>query len=564
MRTTMRGWRGPFALAVSVVVAGLGGCGSSKPSTPQCALNSDCVAPLVCALGYCVKQCNVSSDCPNNERCVNVGSNSASGDGGGGMSGAGGESSSVGGISGGGGESGAGGMSGSAGGDAGGMSGNAGGAGGGSGAGGGASGAHGGASGTGGLGGLIVGTACQAPETVKCQYNSQCKTPLVCGSDQQCRDMCEANVDCPMQQVCTSRTKLCADPSIDQDYDKATNDFVTSSGGSSGSSGAAGGRGGGGSGTGGTGGATAGGSGGVGGSTGGAGGGPHDAGSGGTTDGSVTPINGDPCVAGDGGFVAESTANDDPNHATPLTLGTPYQGCIETATDLDYFLLTVPSSSVQGGWVTVVVGNVAAQLYVENTVFSVADNGQINDVVSPNAGANASLYFAGKPGAQFLVRVLGYGQRTGAYTVNASFQDDPEPSEPNNTRAQATPLTIGTPFQGKFFAGYTTSMAPTNVDWTDWFSIPLTPGNFTVKLTNAPADITSRIFFYDTEGSQLSDTFSSSNTAGADLTATQTIATAGTYFVATVPFGIPNPVGTGTTLPMWATGTYTLTVAPAP
>jgi hypothetical protein len=212
--------------------------------------------------------------------------------------------------------------------------------------------------------------------------------------------------------------------------------------------------------------------------------------------------------------------------------------------------------------VTVVVSDVAAQLYVENTVFAATDNGQIVDVESPNAGANASVIFAGKSGAQFLVRVQPYGARLGAYTVAASFQDDPETGEPNNTRAQATPLTIGTPFQGKFFAGFTTSVAPTNVDWTDWFSIPLTPGNFTVKLTNAPADITSQLFFYDTQGAQLSNTYSA--TEGADLILTPTVATAGTYFISTVPFNIPTPSGSGITLPMWATGTYTLTVAPAP
>ncbi len=507
------------ALLVGVLAAvglGLAGCGGggSKPMTPQCALNSDCAKlstpGLICALGYCVTPCKASSDCPNSERCVIV--NRAIGA-------LGADSGAVGGTDGG------------------------------IDSGSGAGGTDGGGTDGGGTGGSVQGTACQAPETVSCQYNSQCKTPLVCGSDHQCRDMCETTVDCPMQQVCTSVTKLCADPSIDKDYSAATNDFVVDAGSGGGAGGKAG---------------AGGGKGGAGGGAGGTGGGPHDAGAGGgTVDASHTPIAGDPCVVGDGGFVPEPIPNDDPNHATPLALGTPYLGCIETQADLDYFQFTVPTSSVQGGWVTVVVSDVAAQLFVENTVLSVADKGGIGDAISPNLGANASLYFAGKPGAQFLVRLSGYVGRTGAYTVTVSFQDNPETGEPNNTRAQATPLTVGTPFQGKFFAGYTTSAEPTNADWTDWFSIPLTPGNFTVKLTNAPADIASHIFFYDTQGAELSDTYT--GTAGSDLTLTLTIATAGTYFVTTVPFGIPNPVGgTGITLPMWATGTYTLTVAPAP
>jgi hypothetical protein len=123
--------------------------------------------------------------------------------------------------------------------------------------------------------GGVRGTACQAPETVTCQSNSQCKTPLVCGVDGQCRDMCATSAECPTQQVCTSATHLCADPAVDKDYNPATNDFVVGGTGGAGGRGGAGGTGG----RGGTGGA--GGRGGAGGS-GGAGGRGGAAGSGGS------------------------------------------------------------------------------------------------------------------------------------------------------------------------------------------------------------------------------------------------------------------------------------------
>ena len=156
----------------AVVAVTLVGCGGgSKPTTPQCSLNSDCAKlstpGLICALGYCVRPCNISSDCPNNERCVVVGR-----------------------------------------------------------------GADGGTSTGGADAGVAQGTACQAPETVTCNYNSACKAPLVCSSDHQCRDMCETNVDCPGMgmgpgsQVCTSMTHLCADPILDKDYNATINDFV--------------------------------------------------------------------------------------------------------------------------------------------------------------------------------------------------------------------------------------------------------------------------------------------------------------------------------------------------
>jgi hypothetical protein len=67
---------------------------------------------------------------------------------------------------------------------------------------------------------------CQPPETTKCTYTSQCTTPLVCGIDEQCRSQCQSDVDCPHGQKCTSNSKLCADPTIDTNYDPATNDFI--------------------------------------------------------------------------------------------------------------------------------------------------------------------------------------------------------------------------------------------------------------------------------------------------------------------------------------------------
>jgi hypothetical protein len=48
----------------------------------------------------------------------------------------------------------------------------------------------------------------------------------VCGVDLQCRSQCQADVDCPKGQKCTSITKLCADPTVDKgNYDPLTNEF---------------------------------------------------------------------------------------------------------------------------------------------------------------------------------------------------------------------------------------------------------------------------------------------------------------------------------------------------
>jgi hypothetical protein len=70
------------------------------------------------------------------------------------------------------------------------------------------------------------GNSCQPPEKTTCSYNSQCTDPLVCGADFQCRNQCQADVDCPKGQKCTSVSKVCVDLTIDQgNYDPTTNDF---------------------------------------------------------------------------------------------------------------------------------------------------------------------------------------------------------------------------------------------------------------------------------------------------------------------------------------------------
>lgn len=171
-------------VCTAAMAAILFGCGGSSkpPPTPECAINSDCEkyqpAGLICALGFCVKACRDSSDCPNSERCVIVG---GSADGG---ADAGQSTNPDASIS---------------------------------------------ASG--------VATACQAPEVSICHYNSDC-TPLVCAVDQVCRDQCKNDVDCPGNfpgstdpQVCTVNTHVCADPKVDKDYDPNTKDFRTLDGG---------------------------------------------------------------------------------------------------------------------------------------------------------------------------------------------------------------------------------------------------------------------------------------------------------------------------------------------
>jgi Cys-rich repeat protein len=52
---------------------------------------------------------------------------------------------------------------------------------------------------------------CQLPVETHCLYASDCPSPLTCAVDQQCRNQCQKDMDCPTGQICTT-TKTCAEP----------------------------------------------------------------------------------------------------------------------------------------------------------------------------------------------------------------------------------------------------------------------------------------------------------------------------------------------------------------
>jgi hypothetical protein len=173
---------GFLVLGVLTAASAVGalGCSSTKaPPTARCLLASDCKSPLVCAQGYCVGQCVESRDCPPGQRCVTV--NLGAGD-------AGAVDADV--L------------------DAASVDG-----------------------GTGDAGtGSRTGMSCQPPDIAMCQNTAQCRMPLTCADDQQCRNQCTAAADCPMGQRCTTMSHLCADPTVDKDYDPDTNEFRSMSG----------------------------------------------------------------------------------------------------------------------------------------------------------------------------------------------------------------------------------------------------------------------------------------------------------------------------------------------
>ena len=101
----------------------------------------------------------------------------------------------------------------------------------------------------------------------------------------------------------------------------------------------------------------------------------------------------------DGGtFGVETTPNNDHGHATTLPIGVPYQACIQTGSDIDWYQFTVPSTG-QGGYVIAAITDVPAAAEMIDQLYSASTNGLIHTTQANNPGTNVYTWFAAASGA---------------------------------------------------------------------------------------------------------------------------------------------------------------------
>ena len=199
---------------------------------------------------------------------------------------------------------------------------------------------------------------------------------------------------------------------------------------------------------------------------------PGDGNPGNGDPGNGTPGNGD---SGDG-----TTTDDHGNaqaNATPITVGTPIAGSIETGDDQDYFLLQ--AAGVGTLRVTTTGGvDTVGHLY-DSSGRELAMND--DDGEGMNFNVSAQITTAGT----YYVRVTSKGTGTGMYRLTVTLDDH------GNTRARATPVTSGTPVAGSIETG----------DDQDYFSIAFTAG---VRLrAAATGDVDTVGHLYDSSGREL-------------------------------------------------------------
>ena len=123
-------------------------------------------------------------------------------------------------------------------------------------------------------------------------------------------------------------------------------------------------------------------------------------------------------------------------------------------------------------------------------------------------GVPRVLRWAAAPDQKFILSassgsVLEGGAGWSRYTMKAIYNEVKDVYEPNETAEQATPIKLGVPVQGFFFARYA---EPEIISDSDWYVFDLQAGPVSIKLDEIASDIHAYAYLADPEGRQPPDT----------------------------------------------------------
>jgi len=170
-------------------------------------------------------------------------------------------------------------------------------------------------------------------------------------------------------------------------------------------------------------------------------------------------------------------------------------------------------------------------------------------------------WFNAAPNTKYRVSVeRSSGADTIPYSVEVKFTPVKDSFEPNDTRAQASAIKVGTPVKAYLFTGRPASSVAAAPAWEDWYKVRLGAGTVTVMLADVPGDIACVVTLHDPLGSKIHSEFSS--TPGASVQLKKTGLAPGDYYVKISPLALPSGDGDGQAIPQYATQPYTLTIAP--
>ena len=202
--------------------------------------------------------------------------------------------------------------------------------------------------------------------------------------------------------------------------------------------------------------------------------------------------------------------------ATPVTSGAAITGNINPGTDPDYFSIEVTSTELSGRGSLLLKAATNGSL---DTVGHLYDSfGRELDMDDDTFGINFWFSHRITTAGTYYVRVTSEGTNTGMYDLTVTFDDHSE------LRAQATPVTVGTPIAGNI----------ETTDDQDYFSITVTSADLASAdalelraITTGSTDTTG--YLYDSDGNQLA--FDFDNGADTNFEISYAITTAGTYYI---------------------------------
>ena len=214
-------------------------------------------------------------------------------------------------------------------------------------------------------------------------------------------------------------------------------------------------------------------------------------------------------IAGDHGNTRAS--------ATPVTSGAAITGNINPGTDPDYFSIEVTSVELSGRGPLLLKAATNGSL---DTVGHLYDSFGRELAMDDDTFSGGNFWFSHRitTAGTYYVRVTSKGMSTGMYGLTITLDDH------GDLRAQATPVTVGTPIAGNI----------ETPDDQDYFSIVVTSTDLASAdalelraITTGSTDTTG--YLYDSDGNQLA--FDFDNGTDTNFEISYAITTAGTYYI---------------------------------
>lgn len=261
-----------------------------------------------------------------------------------------------------------------------------------------------------------------------------------------------------------------------------------------------------------------------------------------------------------GGGCEFGEPNNTREQSTSIALGSPYTEICAKTGDLDYYEIVAPNDAA-GGVIKADFTNVGATGNLNIKIFSVTDNGEMYNHYGSANGQSQSVWFSAAPGQKYRIEVSTFGasdENAYKYDMKVSYTKIDDPSEPNQTKDEAKPLTKGVATEAILSSGLK-GARPVDTDIDDYFSVDLVPGKASVRLENVPADLNAQWFVIDPTGKVVTNKYGGNDGASVINDEVQ-IEVAGKHIIRVNAFHAPEVVGADA-VPASYTQKYKLTVA---